>query len=202
MNSSEVVHELVPGVPGDYFRCDHYGLMSVAACQRYFGEAPGLVSKGRLINCIGCSAGAMHASGGSGQPFVSDGICVRCRRDPSNAEQYRSTRQGRIRMVRGGLLCVSCFNREREVVLGRNARKNAPRAAPLIEFTIGCIQAGRQTVTKTLPVKDGIEAALTVMRMTKGSAMVGWASSGVVRTAYSSEAPLALPLSGDVAGNA
>jgi hypothetical protein len=72
--------------------------------------------------------------------------------------------------------------------------------APSIEFTIGWLQAGRQTVTKPLPVKDSVEAALTVMRRAKGRAMVGWASSGEDRSAFSHEAPLVLPLSGDMAG--
>lgn len=85
--------------------------------------------------CVGCPTGRQHA-----QAFSPDGAtpdpkrvasrwearalvaCVRCGRDGTTA----GTRLvGRFRLVRSHTLCVSCYNREREFLHGKNA-KGAP----------------------------------------------------------------------------
>ena len=120
MSPADVLYQTLPEAPGRYFRCDRYGLMNTDACTRNFAVAPGLAATGRLSGCIACPAGAMHSIFTPPEPASeSVGVCIRCRRDPLDGSQYRSTRTGRLRMVRGGLLCVSCFNREREVILAR-----------------------------------------------------------------------------------
>ena len=177
MDLNAVVYELVASAPGRYFRCDRYGLMSAAACGRSHSAAPSQVGLGRLSGCIGCPTGAAHA-GVVPVPVqhAEANVCVRCRRDPEDSTQYRSTRQGRVRMVRNGLLCVSCFNREREVVRGRNARNTRPRAPPLHGMHVGRIVDGQFSIVHLPAVKDAIEAALTVMKESGGRAMVAWAS--------------------------
>ena len=180
MNPSAVRYELVAGVPGRYFRCDRYGLLSVDACSRNFSAAPKLASEGRLAGCVGCPAGIVHAGGhkaASARPVLA--VCSRCRRDPSDASMYRSTRQGRIRMVRDGELCVSCFNREREVMLGRNARKTKPRDLVLRSQSVGYIVDACMSVAQLPAIKDSVEGALTVMRRSGGKALVAWVGTGV-----------------------
>jgi hypothetical protein len=70
--------------------------------------------------CIGCNVGARNA----GQPEVPEiaaavdawrRVCPRCRRVA-------------FRMI-GGRLCVSCYNRDREVRIGRNAKGGRVRLA-------------------------------------------------------------------------
>jgi len=71
--------------------------------------------------CRGCTIGAEHAGAGSqAAPAVPAGhVCVRCGR--SN-----------LRIIASTGICVSCYNREREVRIGRNRRGQPPcRAVPL-----------------------------------------------------------------------
>ncbi|EUC21470.1 hypothetical protein PMI06_009186 [Burkholderia sp. BT03] len=81
--------------------------------------------------CVGCPVGRRHAEAlppddakhgasrwNAGAPLA----CVRCGRDGTTA----GTRLvGRFRLVQSRLLCMTCYNREREFVHGRNA-KGAP----------------------------------------------------------------------------
>jgi hypothetical protein len=65
--------------------------------------------------CHGCDIGAKHAGESASAAADTDGvglICVRCHRTAA-------------RFVRG-LVCISCYNREREVHVGVNARGKPP----------------------------------------------------------------------------
>lgn len=192
MNPADVVYESLAGVPGRYFRCTRYGLMNVGACARNFAAAPALCSEARLSACIGCPTGLLHADGptaAAASPYASPcalpyaspyaSICTRCRRDPADASKYRSTRQGRIRMVRDGMICVSCFNREREVLRGQNARGTKPRVLVLREVSVACIVDQRVSVARLAVAKDAVEGALTVIRKSGGTALVAWIGMGV-----------------------
>jgi hypothetical protein len=169
MNPSEVVYETHPDAPGQYFRCARYGLMNTDACSRNFGAAQELKNKERLAGCLGCQTGRLHS--GKAIPKKIESLpastCVRCRRDPINESQYRDTRQGRIRMVCKGVLCVSCFNREREVILGKNSRGTKPRLQlkPLVvDYSVD----GATTQLK-IPRATGTEEAFArADRLTKG----------------------------------
>jgi hypothetical protein len=86
-------------------------------------------------------------------------------------------------MVRAGLLCVSCFNREREVILGRNARKSKPKALPLHKMKLGHIVDGKMTVVHLPAVNDAIEGALTILRKSGGKGAISWVGAGVQRLA-------------------
>ena len=70
-----------------------------------------------LRACVGCIIGAAHA----GQPIerpqhACDAVCPRCLR-PSG------------KIVKG--VCISCYNREREVRVGRDRRGHVPLSAKL-----------------------------------------------------------------------
>ncbi len=75
----------------------------------------------RLPHCIDCPIGAKNAGIEVGAPFQSKMVCVRC-----------GSGSGRMVM---GRLCMSCYNREREWRIGKNAKGSEPRGyKPLGRF--------------------------------------------------------------------
>ncbi len=116
----------LPNAPGRYFRCTRYGLMSASACGQSFRAAPVESQGGRLLGCIGCAVGALHAGLVPPPPVQSAPVrkvCTRCRRDSS---AYGKHSTGRVRLVRQRTLCASCFNREREAIRGVNGKGSTP----------------------------------------------------------------------------
>jgi hypothetical protein len=158
------------GVPGQYFACSHYGTMSTTACARNFTEAPQSIKRGRLQHCLGCSIGRKHA-GGDDRPepapaassIVYRIACVRCRRDGRTSG---SRLIGRLRLVRRGSICVSCFNREREVIFGANAKGARPKKwANLFLSRVTYVSPSRAVCeVHPDPIVDRIELALTMIR--------------------------------------
>jgi len=75
----------------------------------------------RLPHCIDCPIGAKNAGVEVGAPFQTKMVCVRC-----------GSGSGRMVM---GRLCMSCYNREREWRIGKNAKGSEPRGyKPLGRF--------------------------------------------------------------------
>lgn len=108
------------GVDGDYVRCTHYGLMPIASCAQNWRRAPRECrDTGRLSRCVGCPFGRGAAGA---EPAVPPPpfFCTRCRRTGQ-------------RLTRGGLICVSCANREQEVRKGANRKGAAPRKWACLE---------------------------------------------------------------------
>jgi RNase P/RNase MRP subunit POP5 len=175
-----VTYFAVEDVPGKYFGCAFYGTLSVNACARNFIAAPDLIRTGRLQKCIDCSVGRLHAGPTLSEPaaprLVSGAYrtgCVRCRRDG----RTQGTRLiGRLRLVRGHSLCVSCFNREREIVHGMNAKGARPKKWSGLFRTQAAFVAGPKTIRTLHPtlVFDRVELALTLMRRAKDREVV-WA---------------------------
>ena len=102
----------MPGVP--FFDCVrlHASLTTVHCAEMWR-----LANEGRSERhsaCRACPIGAAHAgvSNASRSPIRGALVCSRCGR-------------GSTRLVRANL-CVSCYNRERECVKGRNARGAIP----------------------------------------------------------------------------
>lgn len=177
------------GVPGRYFACPSYGTMSVASCARNFTDAPQSAKAGRLQRCVDCAIGRKHTGvipGESASARIQTSIlyrkvCLRCRRDGRNA----STRLiGRIRLVRGHTICVSCYNREREVLHGANAKGAAPKKWSGLFSTRSAYLTGTKTVVVAHPdpVADRIELALTLMRRGHDRGVV-WAPPAVIKCA-------------------
>jgi hypothetical protein len=172
------------GVPGDYFECASYGSMSVAACARNFTEAPLTMKQGRLQRCVGCELGRQHAGGAEPvTPPASTSIiyrvaCARCRRD-GRTEGTRLL--GRLRLVRRQTICVSCYNREREVLIGANAKGARPKKWNRLFNTRASFVAGARAVVVEHPdpVVDRIELALTMFR--QGHKRVAWAPPSIQR---------------------
>lgn len=57
--------------------------------------------------------------------------------------------QGATRLIHGHL-CVSCYNREREYLKGRNAKGNAPKYHPTLYAISLRYRAGSQVKTRTM----------------------------------------------------
>jgi hypothetical protein len=64
-------------------------------------------------HCSGCPLGRERSGGGSSRPPFPSGLCVRCHRVG-------------MRIVTKEGLCVSCYNRQKELVEGRNGKGGFP----------------------------------------------------------------------------
>jgi hypothetical protein len=154
--------ESAPGLK--FFRCERLSAtMSTKGCSSRWRE--GQVIQGeaaaRFEVCRSCPLGASHA-GKTHVPhsrFFGAEICPRCRK-------------GATRII-GGTRCILCYNREREMRIGRNARGNAPKALlktkPLLQFDylIEIDGAARHAVSD--PAIDLFESVFQTMRTTRGS---------------------------------
>ena len=108
--------------------------------------------------------------------------CLRCRR---SGRESASRLIGRMRLIRQHTICVSCYNREREVLRGRNAKGAPPRKWAGLYFThISYVKAGqpRRCERLAVPVLDRIEAALLMLRR-DGVQSVYFAAREPVRSA-------------------
>lgn len=167
------------GVDGDYFGCERYGTLSVAACARNFNEAPTILRSGRLHGCLGCPIGREHAGPAAAPPDIPQAaiiyrpVCVRCRRS-GRSEDSRLV--GRMRLVREQTICVSCYNREREVLAGANAKGAPPKKWSQLYRTKAAyvVPAGYRLEQLSTPVRDRAEAILTVLRRTPGPVSFAW----------------------------
>jgi hypothetical protein len=175
-------------VAGRYFSCPQYGVMSIKACARNYAEAPAMAaSGGRLGSCLQCSIGQLHRDGSA--PMTSDkdtaritrggavssrSFCVRCRRASGDSGQRLV---GQMRLLRDKTICVSCYNREREIKLGRNAKGTPPiKWASLLSLKLSVVSNGRAEVVElTNLVFDRLESIYTLMRRSRHYGLaVGW----------------------------
>jgi len=104
--------EMAPGRV--FFRCERQrATLSTVACQDSWRRADEL-SDGSHHSCRLCPIGAVHAGevAASMSPLKGTMTCARCHRAAG-------------RLI-GSMICVSCYNRAREVALGRNAKGTAP----------------------------------------------------------------------------
>lgn len=97
-----------------YFRCERqWATLSTEACAKSWRVANHERNDDKAV-CRCCRIGAMHAGEdqASMSPFKDMPICARCHR-------------GATRLI-GRHICVSCYNRQRELVIGRNAKGKPP----------------------------------------------------------------------------
>lgn len=103
------------GLPGRvYFRCERQrATLSTEACAASWRRADEL-NNGQCSACRLCPVGAVHAGevAASMSPLKGTLTCARCHRASG-------------RLI-GGMVCVSCYNRAREFVVGKNAKGTSP----------------------------------------------------------------------------
>jgi len=179
-----VIYFAVDGFDGKFFTCARYGTMSPGSCSKNFAAAPEAARRGtRLEACIGCDVGQHHTDPvalpkpvPAHQSFAYRQICVRCRHSGDDDE---SRLIGRMRLVRGQTMCVSCYNREREVLKGKNAKGARPKKwRHLFYVRIASVENGAMRIEQfDHPVRDRLEAMLTILRRKDGPRVMGWTTS-------------------------
>lgn len=87
--------------------------LSEASCANYHKAAQNKEWQYRLPHCVACPVGAKNAGVALAPAFQKKMVCVRCG-------------SGAGRLVEG-LLCMSCYNRQRESEIGRNSKGGYPR---------------------------------------------------------------------------
>ncbi|SEI80421.1 hypothetical protein SAMN05192539_1004163 [Paraburkholderia diazotrophica] len=106
----------------------------------------------RCVTCRGCPIGARHAGVQDANPSQLKGttVCSRCH-------------QGCTRLI-GKHLCISCYNRQREQLVGKNRKGTAPvKLEPLRRRSISYLAAGQlhtKTVEHSLDMNELIVAVL------------------------------------------
>jgi len=129
------------------------------------------------ISCKGCPIGAAHAgdapmvTGRHTNAEAAIGLsCIRCERNERTATRYI----GRFRLTRARTLCLNCFNREREVVRGYNAKGAAPvRWAHLKQATVTIQDAAGDRKTLDIGLRSGRdECERFVARIHPGCSLV------------------------------
>lgn len=176
-----VSSDLAPGLL--MFGCTRLAAtLSVKGCAARWAEAkspPGRRRKNdtgvehasdQFSACRACPIGAVH----SGErvrvysPFYAAAICPGCRK-------------GTTRMI-GDRICVSCYNRRREAVIGRNARGNAPsKLVVLRSVRFRAVAEGKARLVQADAVADLFEPVLQTMRTTVGAVAFAYAAPGPVR---------------------
>lgn len=144
----------MPGVP--MFKCERLrATLAVSSCANMWrgGNRDGIE---RLDRCKACPIGAVHAgeTAASMSPMMGQCICARCHR-------------GATRLV-GKALCVSCYNRQREWLIGANSKGTAPtKMAPLSRRRIRFL-SGSDPVNLVLDnSRDTMELVVTALRDSK-----------------------------------
>lgn len=159
------------GCPGRFFRCERLRAnLSVTACSTRWREANTKGAPERLANCKGCPIGAGH----SGEPLVLSSplyerrICSRCHR-PSD------------RLINDEH-CPSCYNRSREVLVGKNAKGTRPvKSAALHPVAVRYAACGRVADRSMSLALDTTEAVVSVLRHTKGEVVFAFKAPAVLK---------------------
>jgi hypothetical protein len=133
--------DYLPGKP--HFLCAaHRTTLSVESCAAQYRR-----HKGGCSACTCCEVGAGHA-GETIKPRLSARLCARCGRTD-------------LRLI-SGYVCIGCYNRQREYLLGRNAKGHFPSHARHIRATDVFVSGvGRTHLDR---VADVSEAILVVLR--------------------------------------
>lgn len=156
-------YEDVPAAPGlRMFVCTTWrAKLSTRGCADRWIEAQTAISHRaeELAPCRGCPLGAGHA----GHAFVAlsavfgKPICARCG-------------GGGMRIV-GGRLCVSCYNRRRELKLGVNGRGNVPvelMQRPLVAVEVIVEVDGEVRRIQDPETSGLLESMIQILRTVRG----------------------------------
>lgn len=141
-------------IPGQAaFRCEKLSAtLSVTSCADMWRKA-NHENVERLGRCKTCPVGAVHAgeTAASMSPFMGQCICARCQ-------------QTAPRLI-GKHLCVSCYNRQREYLIGKNSKGSRPtKMKPLARRTVRFIMGGAPCTLTLDQTADTTELIVAVLR--------------------------------------
>lgn len=161
---AETVYRPTPGLPGvPFFTCERlYASLTVTSCAERWREAANPHAD-RYSACRACPVGAAHSgvANASVSPLRGSLVCSRCG-------------GGQMRLIRGNL-CVSCYNREREVIKGKNARGMVPtKLAKLDPRTICYASNGAVHVARTERTAGITELVISTLRDAAHQVAFGW----------------------------
>lgn len=160
-----IAYRTIPEMPGAaFFDCSrlHAGLTTFA-CSEMWRAANERRSE-RYTACRSCFVGATHAgvSNASRSPISGALVCARCAR-------------GATRLIHKNL-CVSCFNRERELIKGINARGMVPtKLAPLAARRIFFMSNGRAQLLRSERTTHSAELLIATLRDAVHAVAFAWA---------------------------
>jgi hypothetical protein len=149
-----VAYRTIPEMPGaTFFDCARlHASLSTRACTDMWRAANQARSE-RHTACRSCFVGATHAgvSNASRSPISGALVCSRCARGATRLIQKR--------------LCISCYNRERELIKGRNARGMVPtKLAPLAPRQIFYMANGRAQLLRSERTTNSAELIIATLR--------------------------------------
>lgn len=168
--STTVEYLQISGAPGDYFVCPRIpgnATLSTRAC----GEQWKIARTARTEEerdkrhyCRNCPIGAKHAGVEDFVPrtkFQESTECVRC------------GNTGR-RLI-GASVCISCKNREYEVLKGRNAKGTKPvRCAQVFQLQAVVRDGKRRARIQTFIATGMLEVVLAAAKRSKARALVSF----------------------------
>ncbi|MDO3518138.1 hypothetical protein [Ralstonia pseudosolanacearum] len=176
----------MPELPGRvYFACAPLRCtLSVDACVANWRASIEASVVGGNVQCKHCPVGARHAGGADANtsPLRGTLTCARCHR-------------GSTRLIRG-MICVSCYNREREALQGRNGKGNAPvllTAEMLGRRSISYLAGGEVRTKVVERAVDTVEVVVAVLRDEKQAPRFGWRAPGLRRAEEGSDTAVDRP---------
>lgn len=158
--------EYLHWVPGKrHFRCEKLSAtMSTDDCSGRYMRA--MAGDERASACRFCPIGAVHA--GKVDPLQAASVSAKVKITGHPDLDTRCTRCGRsgLRLIHaGGDICVSCWNRQREWKLGRNARGRVPKTyVPLRARRVGVIVNGEPGYRLVAETQNDAEALARCIR--------------------------------------
>lgn len=147
-----------PEIPGkQHFTCDRYhAAISIDACSLNW-KAANIHNSELRAKCKSCSVGASHAGAidTNMSPFRGSQICARCHKTTNRLIGKSSACS----------ICVSCYNRQREMLIGKNAKGTAPVKLQALYPRSIRVQVGCDTKTVSAPLSvDTEELIIGVLR--------------------------------------
>lgn len=139
-----------------HFKCERLrATLSVESCASMWrgGNQENIE---RLQRCKACPVGALHAGeqAASMSPLLGTTTCARCHR-------------GATRLI-GKHLCISCYNRQREQQVGKNAKGVAPtKLLPLCRRRLRYVVDGEVRSYVLDQSKDMTELVVALLRDSK-----------------------------------
>lgn len=169
-----IEYRTIEGAPAGklYFRCEPISAtLSVEACAGNWRRAQGGDENAiGSLRCRSCPTGALHAGETAANLWAGRGqmICSRCHR-------------GAVRLI-GGWLDVSCYNREREWIRGRNARGQAPsKMAPLSPREIRVWVGDKRQMVRREYTQSAAELIVATLRDSREAVTFAFSGAPVAR---------------------